>query len=115
MQVMFAKSLLIGRRPAIGLAVVVVAMVSGAYLWPDRAPAVTTVATDFAQQAHCMEAAQLVHDVRWAAACMQLAQQGQGDGIADCELPDAKAGELYALLQEAEQRCVAESRLGAGS
>lgn len=109
-------SVLIGRRPAAAAAIAAVASVAAllsvAVLWPDAKPAVQVAGTaDFERQAHCMENAHLVHDVRWAAACMQLAQQGEGDGIADCELPGAHSGPLYALLDEAEQRCVAESRV----
>ena len=88
----------------------------------------------------CAEAAQLVHDVRWAAACMVLAEQdrarhaacldnpdiignpqlskaycdrtfGQNDGSADCTLPDERAASLLALLTAAEQRCAAEPRV----
>jgi hypothetical protein len=88
----------------------------------------------------CAEAAQLVHDVRWAAACMVLAEQdrarhaacmenpdiignpglskaycdrtfGQNDGLADCTLPDERAASLLALLTAAEQRCAAEPRV----
>jgi hypothetical protein len=116
MQAIFDKSLLSGRRPAAALAIACLVAALAAVLWrPGRGPAVTASAVDYARQEHCMEAANLVHDVRWAAACMQLAQQGEGDGIADCELPNGQAGALYALLQQAEQRCVAESRTAAGS
>jgi hypothetical protein len=59
----------------------------------------------------CMEAAMLFHDVRWAAACSDLAEQGQSDGNTECDLPNARAGRLYALLRQAEQECLAESRL----
>jgi hypothetical protein len=62
-------------------------------------------------QQQCMEAAMLFHDVRWAAACSEVAEQGLSDGNAECDLPNARAGRLYALLRQAEQECLAESRL----
>jgi hypothetical protein len=61
-------------------------------------------------QQQCMEAAMLFHDVRWASACSELAEQGQSDGDAECDLPNARAGRLYALLRQAEQECLAEAR-----
>jgi hypothetical protein len=60
-------------------------------------------------QQQCLEAATLFHDVRWAAACSELAEQGQSSGFADCDLPNARAGRLYGLLRQAEQECLAES------
>ena len=63
-----------------------------------------------AEQQQCMEAAMLFHDVRWAAACSELADQGQTDGNAECDLPNARAGRLHALLRQAEQECLAEAR-----
>jgi hypothetical protein len=86
---------------------------------------------------HCTQGALLFHDVRWAAACMVLAEQhkrkhaacvgnpsitgnqqlGQAycdatfeelDGSPDCDLPNAHAANLYALLQEAERKCMVE-------
>ena len=91
--------------------------------------------------AQCTEAALLFHDVRWAAACMVLAEQddakreaclddpaisanpqlgkdycnrtfAQRDGSADCDLPEARAASLDALLKDAEQKCQAEARAG---
>lgn len=115
MQVLRHPGMLIGRVPLaaaaaaglVGIALLSVHLLSSA---PDAAPAVQLAAIDFDRHEHCVEHAHLVHDVRWAAACMQRAQQGEGDGIADCDLPGADAARLNALLDEAEQRCVAESR-----
>jgi hypothetical protein len=88
----------------------------------------------------CTEAAYMFHDVRWAAACMDVAEQnealhaaclndadivgnpqlgqrycdtvfGLSDGSAECTLPDARAAPLDALLMDAEQKCRAESRV----
>jgi hypothetical protein len=88
----------------------------------------------------CTEAAYMFHDVRWAAACMDVAEQdealhaaclndadimgdpqlgkrycdsrfGLSDGSAECTLPDARAGPLDALLADAEQKCHAEARV----
>jgi len=65
---------------------------------------------------HCSESAALVHDVRWAAACMALAEHDPAhDGAADCELPPAQAGRLNSLLQEADRRCLAEAKAGPAS
>ena len=65
-----------------------------------------------AQEQHCVQGAQLVHDVRWAAACTVAAEQGQGDGMADCDLPNDRAAALHALLREAERSCAVEARAG---
>ena len=88
----------------------------------------------------CAEAALLIHDVRWAASCMILAEQdekkhaacskdpaimgnpqlGQDycdrtfphrDGSAECTLPDERAASLHAILRDADRRCVAEGRV----
>ena len=59
---------------------------------------------------NCIEGANLFHDVLWAVACQAQADKGLGDGIADCELPVAPAGRLYASLQQAEQKCRAEAK-----
>ncbi|MBI2771702.1 MAG: hypothetical protein HYX47_18900 [Burkholderiales bacterium] len=61
-------------------------------------------------QENCIEGANLFHDVRWAVACQAQADQGLGSGIADCELPDTHASRLYALLEQAENRCRAEAK-----
>jgi len=63
-----------------------------------------------ANQQQCAEGALLLHDVRWAASCKDLADQGRGDGYAECELPDPEAARLYNLLRHAEQQCLAEAR-----
>jgi hypothetical protein len=88
----------------------------------------------------CTEAAYMFHDVRWAAACMDVAERdealhaacmndadvmgdpqlgqsycdtmfGLSDGSAECTLPDARAAPLDALLMDAEQTCRAEARV----
>jgi hypothetical protein len=63
---------------------------------------------------HCLQAARMVYDVHWAAACMREGQASPGlaDGHAECDLPDAKAAVVNAWLNEAEERCVAEERAG---
>lgn len=114
MQAMFPRSLHIGRWPVAALLAGSTAVGSGIYLWPAGESPAPAAPVDLARQAHCVDHALLVHDVRWAAACMQLAQQGQGDGIADCDLPNAEAGRLYALLQEAEQHCTIDARRALG-
>lgn len=63
----------------------------------------------------CHEAARMVYDVHWAAACMtEVGQAGPGraDGHAECELPDDKAAVVNAWLNQAEERCMAEVRAG---
>jgi hypothetical protein len=62
------------------------------------------------RQEQCLEAAVLFHDVRWAAACAALAEQGKSDGLPECELPDTEAQRLYALLDENERRCMADGK-----
>jgi hypothetical protein len=70
-----------------------------------------SLATRRANLETCSEGAHLFHDVRWAAACMVLAQQDPSrDGSTECELPDASAARLYELLADAERRCFAEAR-----
>ena len=61
-----------------------------------------------AEQERCVEGAMLAYDVHWAATCTRLAERGQGDGHADCELPPAEVDRLDGLLRQAEQRCVAD-------
>lgn len=64
----------------------------------------------------CVQAARMVYDVHWAAACMTQVGQaspGQADGHAECDLPDDKAAVVNAWLDQAEQRCMAEVRAGA--
>lgn len=66
-----------------------------------------------ASQAQCLENAQLMHDVGWAASCKELENRGQGDGYAECDLPNAQAGQLNLLLAEAQQLCFAEAKTAA--
>jgi hypothetical protein len=62
----------------------------------------------------CLEQVTTVHDVYWAAACMQsaeraVAQGREGDDAPDCTLPSERAGPLNAARAEADQRCMAEA------
>jgi hypothetical protein len=103
------------RRPAtrwLALGSAAAALAVGFALWPaGEEPGAAAFTPAMRQaQAHCAEAALLVHDVRWAAACTRLAEAGQGDGSAECDLPPAQSAALYAVLQEAEQGCAAEAR-----
>jgi hypothetical protein len=117
------------------------ALLFGAYRFfaglPATAP-ITAVQRQVEEQ--CAEAALLFHDVRWAAACMVLAEQDDSrreaclddpaiaanpqlgkdycnrtfplrDGSADCDLPDARAASLNSLLADAERKCGAEAKL----
>jgi len=77
------------------------------------APAPLSLAQQLRQE-QCVEAAVLFHDVRWAAACTAAAERGWGNGHADCELPGADSARLYALLQAAENKCMADVHAGAG-
>lgn len=74
---------------------------------PAEPPQRTTA--QLAAQDRCVEGALLFHDVRWAVACTRLAEHGDSDGHADCELPPAESDRLNRLLQQAEQRCMAEA------
>ncbi len=103
----------------------------------EPAPEPVGAAQRLAQQ-QCAEAAFLFHDVRWAAACMVLAEQDEWkhaaclndpaiaanpqlgkdycdktfalrDGSPECDLPDARAASLHALLRDAEEKCRAEA------
>jgi hypothetical protein len=103
-------------RPPLAVGMAVLALLAvGALVYSDgldtkgRERARRESAPSHVQQ-QCMEAAMLFHDVRWAASCSDLAEQGQSDGNAECDLPNARAGRLYALLRQAEQECLAESR-----
>jgi hypothetical protein len=57
----------------------------------------------------CVDGAVLFNDVRWAVVCQAQADKGQGDGFADCELPDTLSAPLYASLQQEERKCAAEA------
>jgi hypothetical protein len=104
-------------RPPLAVGVAVLALLAvGALVYSDGVETTRVEgarresAPSYVQQ-QCMEAAMLFHDVRWASACSDLAEQGQSDGNAECDLPNARAGRLYALLRQAEQECRAEARL----
>lgn len=65
---------------------------------------------------HCQQAARMIFDVHWAAACMTESGEavpGRAQGHPECDLPDHKAAAVNAWLNEAEAQCVAEA--GAGS
>jgi hypothetical protein len=55
----------------------------------------------------CLRAAQLMFDVKWAAACTT---KDDGDDGAECDLPPAKAAVVNAWLNEEEKGCMAEAR-----
>lgn len=74
----------------------------------SRAPDGVNVAQHSALQ-HCLQAAQMIYDVHWAAACTT---QGSANDHADCDLPDAKAAVVNAWLDRAEARCRADARAG---
>lgn len=87
------------------------------------------------EREQCVKDAFLHHDVRWAAACMVVEDQYEADrsaclrdpaimanpqlgkahcdrtfappldGSVDCDLPEARAASLNAMLREAEQEC----------
>ena len=87
----------------------------------------------------CEKHVLMVHDVRWAAACMVLAEQEEArharcladpaivgnpqlgkdycnrafaevDGSAECTLPPERAAPLNAILQDEEEKCAVEAR-----
>jgi hypothetical protein len=98
---------------ALALAVLaLLALAAFSYRFTVEAPASRVIAREQVAspaQQQCLEGATLFHDVRWAAACSELAEQGQSSGYADCDLPNARAGRLYGLLRQAEQECLAEA------
>ena len=58
------------------------------------------------------QAAQMIFDVHWAAACMTEVGQaapGRAEGHPECDLPDHKAAAVNAWLNEAEAQCMAEA------
>ena len=57
----------------------------------------------------CLEHVTMVHDLHWAVACMKVAQEGQGDDLPDCTLPDDRARPLNAARGKAEQQCFDEA------
>jgi hypothetical protein len=90
----------------------------------------------------CEKHVLMVHDVRWAAACMVLAEQeeaqhaqcladpaivgspqlgkdycnrafAEADGSAECTLPPERAAPLNAILQDEEDKCAVEARAAA--
>lgn len=101
----------------------------------QHAPQPGSAATPLApEQEQCVKDAFLFHDVRWAAACMVAAEQDEAkraacledpaimgnpqlgrdycdrtfaprDDSVDCDLPEARAATLNALLRDAEQEC----------
>ncbi len=63
----------------------------------------------------CRQAAWMVYDVHWAAACAtQVGQNspGHADGHAECDLPNEKAAVVNAWLDKAEKQCEAEVQAG---
>jgi hypothetical protein len=73
------------------------------------------VARHDAALSHCQQAAQMIFDVHWAAACMTEAAQaapGRAQGHPECDLPDHKAAEVNAWLNQAEAQCAAEAGAG---
>ena len=71
-------------------------------------PVTTVAAVHTSVVPDCLRGEEWVHDVRWAAVCKRMEELGQGDGYAECQLPDEHAAKLYALLRQGEQRCMAE-------
>ena len=90
-----------------------------AFVLPAGSPAARVdefaVAHQRSAMVDCEEAAQMIYDVHWAAACQAQAgqaSQGFADGNAECDLPEAKAAVVNAWLNEAQRRCAAEARAG---
>lgn len=101
---------------AAALALLGTVLFAGRAYFGAQAPELTAQALTRVQQpaqALCVEGALMSFDVQWAAACATLAEKGQSDGHAECELPPAEAGRINRLLQQAEQRCLAEAAAGA--
>ena len=97
---------------AVALALLGTALFAGRAYFSTQPPELTAQARARVQQpdqALCVEGALMSFDVQWAAACATLAETGRSDGHAECELPPAEAGRINRLLQQAEQRCLAEA------
>ena len=59
---------------------------------------------------HCKQAAELLYEVSWAAACFR-----GDDKSNDCTLPDAQAARVNRILEVEEARCMAsEAQARAG-
>ena len=81
-----------------------VAAVGAVCAWILLAPASPVVAmSPPAAVEHCKRAAELLHDVHWAAACFK----SESDDSNDCMLPDAQAAKVNAILAAEETRCMA--------
>jgi hypothetical protein len=63
----------------------------------SRAPAAPVAIVE-----HCKQAAELLYDVSWAAACLKTA-----DDSTDCTLPNAQAAKVNSILAAEEARCMA--------
>lgn len=105
--------------------------------WQPGSQAPTAAASRRVALGRCLEHAQLVHDLQWASACMQVAEQQRAalaqcvqsaqlaagqcdsrlpvDDAAECTLPHERAAALNATLDAAEDRCVDDHARAASS
>ncbi|TFY97733.1 hypothetical protein [Ramlibacter humi] len=105
-----------GRKVAIG-ACAAAAAATGAFLAvekmaaePPTLEALVTArpARQLSPQDLCVEGALMTYDVQWAAACSRLAESGQSDGYAECDLPPQESERINQQLQQAERQCAAD-------
>lgn len=106
---------------------VAVLLAGGGALWHDGAlvrpgaePArslggfldVAQVAPQPSRLEQCLQATRIIADVHWAAACMAQLDRGApgADGHAECDLPDDQAAAVNAWQDDAEAKCLAETR-----
>jgi hypothetical protein len=91
------------RRFKLSIAVAALVAAAGAgcawILAPTPAPASKV---PLAVVEHCKQAAELLYEVNWAAACFK-----NNDGDNDCTLPDDQAAKVNAILGSEEARCTA--------
>ena len=96
--------------PAVAIALAAFALLSrghleghaqGGFALQDR-PAVPPATLEF-----CRSAAELLHDITWAAMC-----EAVGDDSVDCTLPDRAAADANAVFRAEERRCLAAEALG---
>ena len=97
----------------LNVSIVMAVLIAGAGAFYHLVPGIEQARKRSAAMEECMQGVRMAYDVQWAAACAThagQATQGQADGHAECDLPDAKAAVVNAWLDQDEQRCKGEMR-----
>lgn len=85
---------------------VTIALAAAALRWrghsEGHAPGAVDLQDRPAALAFCRQAAELLHDVTWAAVCQTL-----GEDSIDCTLPERAAADVNAVFRAEERRCLA--------